>query len=218
MVDVETTGLDPRRDRVIQIAVTQTDDAGRVERSWTTLVDPRRDPGPVHVHGLDAATLAGAPVYAAVAPQVAELVRGRILVAHNADFDWSFLRAEQRRAGLPLPTRTRMCTVDLSRRLRLPVKDKRLATVAAHWGVTQQRAHDAADDTRVLVEVLQHSLALAAERATELPLVPCTGPGGVWQQARRSRTGWKVRRRYYRLRRAYRRLRRRLKEQPSPRL
>lgn len=209
VVDVETTGLSARKDRVVQVAVTQLSPTGELQRSWSSLVDPQRDPGPVHVHGLDAARLSGAPRYAQVAPTVAELVEGRILVAHNADFDWAFLRAEQRRAAARFPVRTRLCTVDLSRKLRLPVRDMRLSTLAAYWGVEQVNAHDAADDTRVLVEVLRPSLALAAERGTDLPLLACTGPAGTWQRIRRSRTGRKVRRRYYRLRKRYRRWRRR---------
>lgn len=55
MVDVETTGLNPRVDRVVQIAVTQMRADGAVEGAWSTLVNPGRDPGPSHIHGITAA-------------------------------------------------------------------------------------------------------------------------------------------------------------------
>lgn len=211
VVDVETTGLHPGADRVVQVAITQVSPSGQVQREWASLVNPQRDPGPVHVHGLSSALLASAPLYAQVAPTVADLLADRVLVAHNVDFDWHFLRTEQRRAGFPLATRQRLCTMDLSRRLRIPVKDLRLSTLAAHWDVEQRRAHDAVDDTRVLVEVFQASLALAAERQAGLPLIPCTGLAGQWQTLVRSSATYPVRRRYYRVRGRYRRFRRRVR-------
>ncbi|MEZ0494617.1 exonuclease domain-containing protein [Kineococcus sp. TBRC 1896] len=172
VLDVETTGLRPEAgDRVVQVAVCLVDPRGVVERSWSTLVDPRRDPGPVHVHGITRERLAGAPVFADIAPVVAELLTGRVFVAHNAGFDWKFLDAEMSAAGVRLPSRERLCTWKLAQRLQLPVENLKLSTLAAHWGIAQLRAHDAADDTRVLVEVLREELTLAQRAKVDLPLV-----------------------------------------------
>jgi DNA polymerase-3 subunit epsilon len=172
VLDVETTGLRPEAgDRVVQIAVTLLDARGAVERSWSSLVDPQRDPGPTHVHGITAEHLVGAPRFARLAPTVAELLQGRVFVAHNARFDWKFVTAEMRAAGVELPVRRRLCTWELAQRLDLPVENLKLATLAEHWGVRQLRPHDAEDDTRVLVEVLREELLEAAEQRIELPLV-----------------------------------------------
>lgn len=170
VLDVETSGLDPRRHRVLQVAITQLDAAGRVERAWSTLVDPGVDPGPVDVHGITPQRLAGAPTYAQIAVTIADLVRGRVVVAHNAGFDWAFLAHEGARVGIPLPTRRRLCTLDLSRRLRTPSQKLSLESLCAYWGVPQARPHDAEDDVRVLVSVLRHALAEADAQQIDLPI------------------------------------------------
>ncbi len=178
VVDVETTGLDPRRNRVVQIAVALLDPEGRLERQWHTLVNPRQDPGPVHVHGLTREQLAAAPLFAEVAPRLNQLLAGRVLVAHNADFDYSFLAAEAARARHRLPTTHRLCTIDLARSLAVPVPDFRLSSLAEHYGITQQRAHDARDDTRVLAEVFTRLLAGSRARGVRPQLLACQGAAG----------------------------------------
>lgn len=60
VVDVETTGL-ARDDRIVSAAVYRLDARGDVEDHWYTTVNPQRDPGPVWIHGLTSAALAGAP-------------------------------------------------------------------------------------------------------------------------------------------------------------
>lgn len=131
-VDVETTGLNPSWDRVVSVSAVAFDEGGRVAGELHTLVDPQRDPGPVHIHGLTKERLAGSPVFDAIAPEVVALTHGRVLVAHNAQFDYKFLHAEAERSSAALPTTHRLCTVALSRRLDLPVSNHKLATVAAY--------------------------------------------------------------------------------------
>ncbi|HST85165.1 MAG TPA: TerD family protein [Kineosporiaceae bacterium] len=177
VVDVETSGLSAAADRVLQLAVMQLNSRGGLEDSWTTLLDPGCDPGPVHLHGLTRARLAGSPRYDMVAQQVSRMLAGRVLVAHNASFDWQFLSAEAARAGQPLAVAGRLCTLALTRRLDVPVASLSLASVAQYWGVTQGRAHAADDDTRVAVEVLRHSLVAAARLGLLLPIVLASETG-----------------------------------------
>lgn len=178
-VDVETTGLNAEWDRIVSVSVLAYDGAGRPDGELHSLVNPERDPGPVHIHGLTRERLAGAPVFEALAPHVTDLVQGRVLVAHNAQFDYKFLHAEAKRSSAELPTTHRLCTVALSRRLDLPIDNHKLATVAAYWGVQQQAAHDARDDVRVLREIFLHSQALATRLGIELPVMACSGRGAV---------------------------------------
>ncbi|WP_432491379.1 exonuclease domain-containing protein [Kineococcus gypseus] len=191
-LDVETTGFSAGRDRIVQVAVTLLDEHGAVESSWSTLVDPERDPGPVHVHGITAERLAGAPLFADVAAELAGLLAGRVFVAHNAVFDWGFVAAEMRRAGVALDVEQRLCTRNLAKRLDLPVADLKLATLAAHWRVEQLRAHDAEDDTRVLVEVLRHALRTAAACDLDLPLTRCSAEPPPPRPRSPRRTGFPV--------------------------
>ncbi|MFE1585126.1 TerD family protein [Streptomyces sp. NPDC058737] len=173
LVDVETSGLVPRRDRVLSVAVVTLGPDGEQTGEFSTLLDPGCDPGPVHVHGLTAERLRGAPAFEQVAERIGALLEGRVLVAHNAQFDYDFLAHEFARAGLRLPVDRRLCTLALNRRVDPPTDDLRLGTLAAHYGVPQLKAHDALDDTRVLAGVLRASLRAAAGLDLPLPLVAC---------------------------------------------
>jgi DNA polymerase-3 subunit epsilon len=114
------------------------------------------------------------PQFSEIVGDVVELVRGRTLVAHNVAFDYGFLTAEAELAGVALPIDSVMCTVELARRLELGTDNLRLETLAAHWGVTQRRAHDAFDDAVVLTNVLAAALQRARERDVWLPVRPVT--------------------------------------------
>ncbi|WP_261899886.1 exonuclease domain-containing protein, partial [Mycobacterium marinum] len=127
----------------ISVAALGLDAAGNVEHSVVSLLNPGVDPGPTHVHGLTAAMLEDQPQFADIVGDLTELLRGRTLVAHNVAFDYSFLAAEAELADAELPVDSVMCTVELARRLELGIDNLRLETLAAHWGVTQERPHDA---------------------------------------------------------------------------
>ncbi len=174
VVDVETSGFRPGQARIISIAALGLDAAGRVEQSVVSLLNPGVDPGPTHVHGLTAAMLEDQPQFADIVAGVVEVLRGRTLVAHNVAFDYAFLAAEAEVAGAELPVDSVMCTVELARRLDLGTENLRLETLAAHWGVTQQRPHDAFDDALVLTGVLASALQRARERDVWLPIHPVT--------------------------------------------
>lgn len=181
VVDVETTGL-RREDRIVSAAVYRLDAHGNVEDHWYTPVNPQRDPGPTWIHGLTSEALADAPLFPEVADDFAERLDGRVLVAHNALFDWSMIAREYARARRTVPVRERLCTIALSKELRLPLPNHKLESLAAHYGVVQQRAHHALDDARVLAETFRPSLRLAAEGGVRLPLLPCR-PLTEWSDA-----------------------------------
>jgi len=172
VVDVETSGFRPGQARVVSVAALALSDDGNVEKSLYTLLNPGVDPGPTHIHGLTAEMLAGQPTFADVVSDLCDVLRGRTLVAHNVGFDYSFLAAEAEMVGAELPTDTVMCTVELARRLDLGTENLRLETLAAHWGVTQMRPHDALDDAMVLAQILKPVLVRARERRSWLPVHP----------------------------------------------
>jgi DNA polymerase-3 subunit epsilon len=174
VIDVETSGFRPGQARIISVAVLGLDAEGKVEQSVVSLLNPGVDPGPTHVHGLTAAMLEDQPQFGDIVGDVVKVLRGRTLVAHNVAFDYSFLAAEAELAGASLPVDTVMCTVELGRRLNLGVDNLRLETLAAHWGVTQERPHDAFDDAMVLTRVLASALDRAREHDIWLPIRPVT--------------------------------------------
>lgn len=170
VVDVETSGFSPKTNRVISIAALTLGADGTIEHTMSTLLNPGVDPGPTNVHGITSAMLADQPTFADIAPALTKLLAGRILVAHNAAFDYAFLAAEALRAGVHLPTDTVMCTLELTNQLPLAVNNHKLATLARHWNITQARPHDAHDDAYVLSQILTHALAAATKHNIPLPL------------------------------------------------
>ena len=168
VVDVETTGL-ARDDRIISAAVYQLDAQGEVQDHWYTLVNPQRDPGPVWIHGLTSAMLADAPLFPDIVPELSKRLEDRVLVAHNAMFDWSMIAREYARAAATAPVRQRLCTIALAKELALPLPNHKLESLAAHYGVVQERAHHALDDARVLAEAFRPGLRRAAQEGCGCP-------------------------------------------------
>lgn len=68
VVDVENTGL-YNSDRLVELAVVTLDDSGRTIDEWDTLINPQRDVGPVHIHGITASMVSAAPLFAEIAPR-----------------------------------------------------------------------------------------------------------------------------------------------------
>jgi DNA polymerase-3 subunit epsilon len=172
VVDVETTGLH-REDRIVSAAVYRLTARGEVEDHWYTLVNPQRDPGPTFIHGLTARMLADAPLFPDIAGEFAARLAGRVLVAHNAVFDWMMIAREYARTDRTAPVEQRLCTIALSKALELPLANHKLETLVAYYGVTQRRAHHALDDARVLAEAFRPSLHRAARQRLPLPLHLC---------------------------------------------
>ncbi len=160
-VDLETSGLSPRRHRIVQIGVVRTRD-GVIVDEWSSLVRlgrPWRRPGPRHIHGLRRADLRGAPSLRVALTELAERLDGSVFVAHNAAFDEAFLRRAARRSGVSLPIDRRLCTLRLSRRLDPERRaSHRLADVCQRYGIDPGRSHDALADARATAAVLPHLL------------------------------------------------------------
>ena len=164
IVDLETTGAHPAHDRVTEIAVLEVD-GGEVAAEWSTLVNPQT-PIPAAIQaltGITNAMVAGAPSFAQLAGELHERLEGRVFVAHNARFDYGFLRHEFERAGLRFQART-LCTVKLSRRLYPQHARHNLDSVMARHGLACDARHRALGDAQVVWRFLQ---AAAAEHGIE---------------------------------------------------
>jgi DNA polymerase-3 subunit epsilon len=173
VVDIETTGLSAANHRVLSVAALAMEADGRVAAEFHTLLDPGCDPGPVHIHGLTRAKLRGSPTFSEVRERLSGVLTGRVMVAHNAHFDYGFLAGEFTRAGGELPVRERLCTLALARRVCPPTVNSKLSTLASYYGVPQANAHSALDDARVLVGVLRALMADAARLGITAPFLAC---------------------------------------------
>lgn len=157
-VDLEMTGLDARRDRVVEVCIERVRGSA-VEDRLHTLVRPETgETGNVHVHGIDAAALLGAPSFADIAARVEELLSGAVFVAHGASWDVAFLEAEMDRAGRPFTVAFYLDTLNLSRRA-LGLAKHSLEALRTYFGLDASRAHRADADVLALREVFARCVA-----------------------------------------------------------
>ncbi len=179
-VDLETTGTHPAHDRVIEVGVVLLDPDGTV-REWNRLVDPGASVPPFiqKLTGITDAMLADAPPFSQVADELEGLLEGRVFVAHNARFDYGFLREEFARLGRRFQRRP-LCTVKLSRKLFPGHARHNLDSVIARCGLAVGERHRALGDARALLAFFQHlyatrpaeEIAAAAAVAMQRPSLP----------------------------------------------
>lgn len=171
VVDVETTGLYPSTDRIVEVAVVHLDANAEITGQFCTLINPGRDVGPTQYHGITATDVHNAPTFAAAVESVWQLLAGRILVAHNVAFDARFLDAEFKRCGASLPPPPVMCTMRLASYYLSGLPARNLPACCAAAGVTLSQHHSALCDAQAAAGLL--SCYRAAHR--EIP--------GSWMQA-----------------------------------
>jgi DNA polymerase-3 subunit epsilon len=158
-VDLEMTGLDAVRDRVVEICVERVVEGQRVA-FLSTLVDPgERIGGAAHVHGIDAAQVAGAPRFADIASDVLRVLSGAILVAHAAAWDVRFLAAECDRAGLTPGLEHWLDTLVLARRA-FAFHSYSLEALCRELGIERGRAHRAESDVRAMRALFDRCVVL----------------------------------------------------------
>jgi DNA polymerase-3 subunit epsilon len=166
VIDFETTGLSPRSAGVVEMAVVHVDTAGAVTHRWSSLVNPGRPIPNSDIHGITDADIAGAPTFAELAPTLAHLLTGRVLVAHNAPFDLRFLKAEAFRVGLvssgEVPA---VCTLATSRDYQPQLRRRRLTDCVAAAGLPEFEAHGALADATAAAQLLGFYLRSGAARS-----------------------------------------------------
>jgi DNA polymerase-3 subunit epsilon len=167
-VDLEMTGLDEKRDRVLQVCIERVV-GGQLTERFLSYIDPERVVTNGAVHGIGEAELAGAPTFAEVGPRLRALLEGAVFVAHGAKFDLAFLEAEFARAGTPWEVPYFIDTLHLSRRA-YNFKSHRLALLAAELGIECPAAHRADNDVRVLRALFDKLL----------PVLTPTTPRDLW--------------------------------------
>jgi DNA polymerase-3 subunit epsilon len=161
VVDVETSGLDPAAGaRVIEIAAVRINQAGQIQDSMTTLINPEDgNTGADWIHGITADMVADAPTFDQIFDDLARVMDNAIFVAHHAKFDESFVSSEVQLAGAKLLTMPAICTYWLARNTVKGTDNFKLGTLATHFEIAQESAHTALDDAKVVAQMLPKMLA-----------------------------------------------------------
>jgi DNA polymerase-3 subunit epsilon len=156
VIDVETTGLSPRTERILELAIVRVDEDGCFVDEWVTRFNPDGPVGATHIHGITDADVADAPRFLHLVPEIARRLDGAAVVGHNVRFDLSFLRAEFERAGWVLPDVQSACTMTESRRHLPHLERRRLADCCEALSIRTAGAHSALGDARATALLLAH--------------------------------------------------------------
>jgi len=153
IIDIETTGGYAENHRITEIAIAWHDgiQAGEVYR---TLINPERNI-PSYITGLTGITnemVATAPRFADVADEIFNRLKDKIFVAHNAHFDYSFLKKELEQVGIRWQTK-KLCTVRLSRKIIPGLRSYSLGNLAESLGIAINNRHRAEGDALATVKV-----------------------------------------------------------------
>jgi DNA polymerase-3 subunit epsilon len=152
--DTETTGLDSALERVVEIGAIRFDRRGVISR-FNVLIHPEKPMPPevTKINGITDELLKGKPVSALVLPDFLAFIKESTLVAHNAQFDVSFLNAELSRCRLPPLNNPLVDTLSLAKKTFPNVGKYALQFLAEYFGIESKNAHRAEDDARVCMEL-----------------------------------------------------------------
>jgi DNA polymerase III subunit epsilon len=171
VVDIEATGPDPRRHRVVEVAVVLLDRDCATEGEFTTLLDPGVPMARTRIHGIAEGDVDGAPCFADIAPYLLTLLSGRTLVAHHANCDRGFLVEEYARLGVAFPDVPTLCTMRLAAEHLPALAAPSLRACCAAAGLPPHEEHTALGDARATAELLSRYVERAPRAA------------GAWNQA-----------------------------------
>lgn len=184
-VDLETTGTRAVRDRITEVGIVRVapdaDPSGAVVTEWSSLIDPEvRIPTAIQsLTGITEAMIRNAPTFSSVARDIYARLADCVFVAHNARFDFSFLKHAFARSGLAFSPRV-LCTVRLSRRLYPGADAHNLDALIERHQLPIERRHRALGDARAIlafVEMLYREwpaavVDTAAKRLLRMPSLP----------------------------------------------
>lgn len=188
-LDIETTGGNPSHDRITEVGI-RFWRAGEVVGEWQTLINPDKRISPFieSLTGISNSMVATAPVFEDIAGTLETQLKDTIFVAHNARFDYGFIKAEFRRLGLVFSARV-LCTVKLSRRLYPGFRRHNMDALIERHNLAQVQRHRALGDVSAMLAFFEHALAEKGNDAMEAairnllqkPSIPSNLPTDVLQ-------------------------------------
>ena len=164
IVDIETTGGSVSNSRITEIAIICYDGEGVTQR-WSSLVNPEMDI-PLHITaltGISNEMVAQAPTFETLAPQIFEWLHDKVFVAHNVNFDYSFIRAQLASCGFAWDV-PKLCTVRLSRKLLPGFSSYSLGKLCGNVGIGITDRHRALGDAEATAQLFSILLAKDEEQ------------------------------------------------------
>lgn len=155
IIDIETTGNRSKYSSITEIAIYQHN-GQRVTNHYSTLINPGIDI-PYYITkltGISNQMVRNAPKFYEVAKTIVELTAGRTFVAHNAKFDYNFIKEEFTRLGYNFHSKT-LCTVQLSRKLLPGHKSYSLGKLCSDLGIEINGRHRASGDALATVKLFE---------------------------------------------------------------
>ena len=151
-VDIETTGTSVTHDRIIEVGMLKVVENEIID-TYESLINPNTHVSPfiTSITGIAPSDLEDAPSFEAIYPEIYKFLEGSIFVAHNARFDYGFIRQEFGRFEISYSSPL-LCTVRLSRLLYPRHKRHNLDSIIERFNINCERRHRALDDSRVMFE------------------------------------------------------------------
>lgn len=155
VIDTETTGLNPHENRIIEIAILVYEH-GKIANEFSSLINPSVEiPAMITCFtGISNEMVQNSPTFGQIAGQVDELTANRVLVCHNAPFDYGFLKCEFERTGSAF-ARKRVCTVQLSRKLIPGLPSYSLGNLCQSLDIDITDRHRAMGDARATLKLFR---------------------------------------------------------------
>ncbi len=156
IVDIETTGCSASYDRIIEIGILRIEE-GKVVKIFNKLINPQRSVSTTitSITGINLEDLLGAPTFEDISFEIKELLDGAIFVAHNARFDYGFIKNEFKRLGENFSAKC-LCSVRLSRKLFPKYKSHDLTSIIERFNLSCKNRHRAFDDAKVIWDFFLH--------------------------------------------------------------
>lgn len=146
IIDIETTGFSRKIDKIVEIAIVKINEFGVIIKEYETLVNPMRDVGSTHIHGITATDVINAPSFGEVKNTILGVINNSILVAHNKSFDFKFLESEFVRAGINIQHIDGICTLSMSKKIFPELPSRKLPVLCEYLDIDIENAHRAYDD------------------------------------------------------------------------
>ena len=190
VVDIETTGGTARAHKIIEVAIVAMDENGFSEQ-YSTLVNPDQHIPPfiTSLTGISNEMVEDAPVFSEVANEILQRTENKVFVAHNVNFDYSFLKKEFNDIGIKFDRR-KLCTVRLAKKIFPGFRSYGLGTLTSQLGIVIDDRHRALGDAlataKVMALLLKHDkdnfIDFSMKKTSREATLPANLPKEVFEQ------------------------------------